>query len=301
MKISLFYQNVTVLDYAYLDEHKGPIGHSQYVDVEFIGKTDKEGVVYDFSHAKKKVKEIIDRDCDHRFVVPAKTVQDDEGRSKFTYEYGYSDTPLEYWGPEEAFCAIPFDTVTDQTLTTYLEQVVMKEMPETVAAVKLTLRSEEDLDNSTYFHYTHGLKEHYGNCQRLIHGHRSTVKVLINGERDPEKEALLAQDYFSSNIHFCLWDNVVNKEEIMKNEGSNIIGRLEKTPLVHIKYTSNQGEFEAKIPGEIVYITPSETTVENLSIHFCQLIRDHHAEKGQNVQVLAYEGIGKGAISTMMC
>ena len=70
MKISLFYKNVTVLDYAFLDDHKGVVGDALKVHVEFIGKTDKECVVYDFSYAKKKVKEIIDRDCDHRLVVP---------------------------------------------------------------------------------------------------------------------------------------------------------------------------------------------------------------------------------------
>lgn len=94
----------------------------------------------------------------------------------------------------------------------------------------------------------------------------------------------------------------MNKEEIQKNEGKEtVIGRLENTPQVHIRYTSSQGEFEAKVPAEIVYMTPTETTVENLSIHFCQLIRDKHTNKGENVQVLAFEGIGKGAISTMMC
>ena len=72
MNITLFYKHVTVLDYAYLDDHKGVVGDSLIVNVEFIGHTDEEGVVYDFSLAKNKVKEIIDRDCDHRLVVPKK-------------------------------------------------------------------------------------------------------------------------------------------------------------------------------------------------------------------------------------
>ena len=65
MKISLFYKNVTVLDYAYLDDHRGVVGDALKVHVEFIGKTDEEGVVYDFSYAKKKVKEIVQKAKDN--------------------------------------------------------------------------------------------------------------------------------------------------------------------------------------------------------------------------------------------
>src|SRR5690606_27264416 len=125
-----------------------------------------------------------------------------------------------------------------------------------------------------FFHYTHGLKDHYGNCQRLFHGHRSTVKVFINGKRDYEKESMLCHDIFLSSIHFCTWENISNKEEVIAQEGEVPVGRLKRTPFVHIKYTSSQGEFKANVPGKIIYITPQETTVENLSIHFGQLIKE---------------------------
>lgn len=297
MKISLFYDHVTVLDYAFLDEHRGPVGHAQVVDVEFIGETDDEGVVFDFSLAKKKVKEIIDRDCDHRFVVPAGLVQTKDGRSTFKYAYGYSDNVMEYWGPDVGFCEIPFSQVSDHTLLTYLETQVMKEMPETVKAVRLKFRSEEPTDKEqSFFNYTHGLKDHYGNCQRLIHGHRSTVKVFINGQRNFKEESFLANELFSNNIHFCFWENVVNKEELIENEGASPEGRIENTPIVHIKYESSQGVFEAKLPSEAVYLMPMETTVENLSIHFSQVIKRKYPKS--TISVHAFEGIAKGAIST---
>ncbi len=300
MKITLFYDHVTVLDYAYFSDQLGPVGHSQIVDVEFIGETDHEGVLYDFSMAKKKVKEIIDRDCDHRFVVPQSSVQRNDGRVYFKANFGYDDEFMEYWCPEEGVCEIDAAHVSNETLITYLEKQVMKEMPNTVKAIKLRLREENLEKESSFFHYTHGLKDHYGNCQRLLHGHRNTVNVFRNSVRDYETEEIIATQHFSSCIHFALWENVVNKEEIKKNEDQEFpIGRLSNTPIVHVKYESSQGVFEGKFPGKICYITPQESTVENLSIHFAKLVKSEYADKHEQITVNAFEGIGKGSTTSL--
>mgnify|MGYP000043754412 CR=1 FL=1 len=301
MKITLFYDHVTVLDYAYFSEHLGPVGHSQVVDVEFIGKTDHEGMLYDFSLAKKKVKEIIDRECDHRFVVPKAMTTVKDGQAHIKTSFGFGDEEIEYWCPAEGICEIPFAHVSDATLVTHLEELVMKEMPETVSAIKLSLRSETLEPEASFFHYTHGLKDHYGNCQRLIHGHRSTLNIYRNSVRDYELEELLATDTFSSCIHFVMWDNIVNKDEIIKSEDmEHPVGRLPNTPVVHITYESEQGVFTAKLPGKICYITPKETTVENLSIHFCSLIKSEYALENEQITVNAFEGIGKGSTTTIV-
>jgi len=300
MKITLFYEQVTILDYAYLDDHKGPMGHSQIVDVEFTGQTDEEGIVYDFSYAKKTVKEIIDRECDHRFVVPEGVTQINKGQAHLKGVFGFEDIPYEYWCPVEGLCILPYAHVSDETLTTHLETLVMKEMPNTVKSVKLKLRNEKGRSKESFFHYTHGLKDHYGNCQRLIHGHRSTVEVYLNSKRDSEIESYLATDLFSSNIHFCYWENIVNKTEVSEwfQDSEKSLGRLTPGKKVEIKYTSSQGEFRGLIPSEIIYVMPMETTVENLSIHFAQLIKQDFAA-GDQVMVRAFEGIGKGSKTTI--
>jgi len=149
------------------------------------------------------------------------------------------------------------------------------------------------------FHYTHGLKEHYGNCQRLFHGHKNTVDVFINGIESWEMENYLAQELFKNTIHFCKWENVDNKEEILKFSGGQTPhGILKELPSVDIAYTSGQGEFKAKIPGREVFFMESESTVENLSMLYAQIIKEKVGES-KNVKVFAYEGVAKGAITTL--
>jgi 6-pyruvoyl-tetrahydropterin synthase len=249
MKISLFYDHVTVLDYAYLDYHRGLVGDAVVVNVEFIGRTDDDGVVFDFSRAKKKVKEIIDRDCDHRLVIPKNIANYNDDQFTLQFKYGLNDEVIEYKGPAQALCELPYAHVSKQNLIAHLEQLVLEEMPETVEAVKLDFISEELTEKDTFFNYTHGLKKHYGNCQRLMHGHRSALKILINGQRDYAMEKDFAENIFAGNIHFCTWENVVNQDEIKDIAKLELpVGRFAEVPSVHIKYDGNQGTFEGKLP-----------------------------------------------------
>ncbi|MCP4911896.1 MAG: hypothetical protein GY909_02165 [Oligoflexia bacterium] len=300
MKITLFYKHATVLDYAYLDDHKGVVGGALIVNAEFIGETDEEGVVYDFSYAKKKVKEIIDRECDHRLVAPAHLVETKDGISKIEYRYGFNEELMTYECPEEGICVIPYAQVTKANLQTHLENLILKEMPKTVNAIKIDLVEETLPEGKAVFHYTHGLKEHYGNCQRLFHGHQNTVDVFINGEQQPELENHLAKDLFKGNVHFCLWDNVANKEEVLKytEEGEVPIGRYPEIPQVEIEYESKQGVFKGSLPGRAIYFLDEESTVENLSIHFAKYVKAT-CDIDDIVTVRAYEGIAKGSITTL--
>lgn len=300
MKISLFYEHVTVLDYAYLDHHKGPVGNSLVVDVEFIGKTDEEGILYDFSYAKKKVKEIIDRECDHRLVVPKDLLKKEKkGYASMKFLFGPNDDFVEYMAPSQAYCEIPNSHVSEDNLKTHLEELIIKEMPKNVIGINLKFKREESPDNVAYFHYLHGLRCHYGNCQRLFHGHRSTIKIFINGERAPTLEEALANDLFAGNIKFVYWENVVNKNEIVKiTKSKKPVGRVLDVDRIELSYTGSQGEFTGSVPGKIAYIIHEETTVENLALHFKELVASM-VDKKDRIEVHAFEGIGKGAIVSL--
>ena len=301
MKVSLFYKNVTLLDYAYIDDHVGIIGNSLRVDVELVGTT-KDEVIFDFSYAKKTIKSIIDDEVDHRLVVPSNLIINEDENIYIKFNYGVSNLKVEYWAPRQAVCSLPTNNCTSESITAYIEKIVMEKMPDNVDTVKITLVKETDR-KGIFFNYTHGLKDHYGNCQRLLHGHRSKVNVFLNNERKKELEKFLAYDLFNGNIHFVMWENIVNKDEIIKivqNEktGNIINGKYDEIEVVEINYKSNQGVFRVKLPGRSVYIMPNETTVENLAVNFSKIVTDILESKAR-VTVYAYEGIGKGAISTI--
>ena len=305
MKITLFYDHVTVLDYAYLDERQGLVGDSFIVNVEFTGEADEEGILYDFSHAKKKVKETIDRECDHRLVIS----QDVLKNATFSSE-GISlkyQRELHYSAPEQAYCLIPSSShhIPREELESFLEKAILKEirgpLPH-ISSVKISLTREPLEEHRPLFHYTHGLKKHRGNCQRLFHGHRNTLEVHVNGRPHRDLEQWLVHDNIGLDpIHFCLFENVVDedKEELRKATGQKTPeGRFFNLPPVHIEYQSGQGIFRATLPGRGVYFLQEESTVENLSSHFAKAIKSKVGPR-DTVCVHAFEGIGKGAITTL--
>lgn len=299
MKLILFYRHVTVLDYAYLDQKLGPVGNSMQVNVSFHGKTDNEGVIYDFSHAKKKVKAIIDDVCDHRLVLPAGVVSAENYEDKnisFDYQFGL-DHRLTHTAPNEAFFFLSESEYTNKALKEDLEKIILKEMPGNIERIELEFESELFEKGKAVFNYTHGLKEHDGNCQRLLHGHRNTIDLLEDGEENFELERALVACFPERNIHFAYLENVVNKEEVQDRFMGNTIQGVAPGEIfpVQIEYTSQQGKFRATIPSFMVHFVAIETTVENLSAHFHSYVKSHF-NLDSHLVVRAYEGIGKGAI-----
>lgn len=53
--MKLFINDLTVMDFSFLDAEAGLIGDSLIVDIILEGDLNAESMVMDFSHAKKKV------------------------------------------------------------------------------------------------------------------------------------------------------------------------------------------------------------------------------------------------------
>jgi 6-pyruvoyl-tetrahydropterin synthase len=285
--VHLFVRDLTVLDYAYFDAEQGPLGGSLDVDVTFIGDLDDEGVVFDFSRAKKAVKQVIDELCDHRFVVPQKFTKTlKHGRLEFAAQYGQNKS-LQYCCPAEGLCVLPIEKVSTADIKAYLEVEVLKMMPPNVDAVELTFR-EENLGEAPSYRYTHGLKQHYGNCQRLIHGHRNRVDVRVEGEVAGDMEKRIGE--FWKNIHLAFPENITSAGFIVGQRQTQL-----KT--ISLEYVSSQGRFDITLPGSEVYVMPFETTVENIARHLRDCVQGW-VGAAKHVQVFAYEGIRKGAHSS---
>ena len=111
----------------------------------------------------------------------------------------------------------------------------------------------------------------------------------MNGQRRRDLEHYLVSEIFENSVHFCFFDNVVNKDDY----GCRL-GRPDSSKPVEIHYQGNQGPFKGVLPAKMVYFLPLETTVENLSAHFYELVRQE-VSQDDKICVSAFEGIAKGA------
>ena len=172
--VTLFYKAITVLDAAVVDPLQGLMGQSWYVDIALTGTTDDESVVADFSKIKNKIKKIIDDKIDHRLIIDQNLVEIINSEGKIFYNFGsHKLYKIQYCAPIEAFCLLPFG-YSEKALETYIAMVIKQDMPSNIKHVEVSLRTENFPE---MFHYTHGLKQHYGNCQRLFHGHKNTIEI----------------------------------------------------------------------------------------------------------------------------
>lgn len=287
--VNMFVEHVSVLDYAYFDAERGILGNSYHVDAELIGHLDDEGVVFDFSYAKKAIKGVIDSVCDHRLVIPGtlSPARSGENMLCLTLASRLAGT-VEYRCPEQGICQLSSERVTCETLTHYLETEVMRAMPKNVDAVRLHLEEESFSAGQPVYHYSHGLKQHYGNCQRLFHGHRNKLDIYVDGEKDPRLENELAGLW--RDIHFAFPENIVDKN-LRIGQRQSQLGKI------RIRYQGQQGTFEAVLPGQNVYVMPYETTVENIARHMLDKAREILNRDGRRgkLRVRAFEGIAKGA------
>lgn len=272
---SLFVKDFTHLDGAMLDPVYGMTGISYTLGIKFIGETNKEGIVFDFSKAKKCAKKVVDDNADHALIVAKNDViinmEDDIAQVK-------TDS-MEYVCPVDALFIV--DQVTEPQLFSKLEQLIYNACIQDPACsklkqVELTYTVEEPSDKMPFFyHYTHGLKDSCNKCERPGHGHRSTVEVYIDGVRNNAVEKEVCGFYH--NKHLVFKDNIVHED-----------GKF-----TTIEYTTAAGnKYSLKILRESVIIYPIETTVENISKITAQWIKATF--NFSDVTVVAYEGIEKG-------
>ena len=67
---ALFVKHLTVLDFSYVHPERGILGESWIVDVELHGDLDDQGMVFDFGHVKRQVRDAVESLFDHKLVVP---------------------------------------------------------------------------------------------------------------------------------------------------------------------------------------------------------------------------------------
>jgi 6-pyruvoyl-tetrahydropterin synthase len=279
----LFVDNLTVIDFAYLDHERGLVGESWIADVILAGELDDQGMVFDFGDVKRIIKQVIDDTADHRLIYPA----EHGGVNTFSQgEQCVVEWPLRSGGtithrsPKEAIVALPGKQVLPSVVATMLEETLAKALPDNVSGIEIRLR-EEEIDGP-YYHYVHGLKKHQGNCQRIAHGHRSRIQIFRNQHRDHSLEQEWARRW----------------RDIYIGTEADVSARFADNNIDYVtfSYTAQQGDFSLTLPRETVYLVHTDTTVELLAAHLAEQCK---AISGSDtIQVKAFEGVGKGALAT---
>lgn len=277
----LFVRQLTVIDFSYLDEKRGVVGESWQVDVALFGDLDDQGMVFDFGHVKKRIKQAIDASVDHCLVVPAQAdwvniMSENPCRLSADLIDGGQ---IVYEAPEGATTLLPSDAVTIASVQQALMAIVQAVVPENVHRIELKLYPETI--NDAYYHYSHGLKKHEGDCQRIAHGHRSRIEIFLNDQRDTQLEKAWAKR----------WQDIylITREDIVREFSEQNIAYYQ------VSYQANQGEFSITIPARCCEVLETDSTVELIADFIANQVKQEHQDSA--VTIYAYEGVNKGAIS----
>lgn len=281
--ITLFVKRLTVIDNSILNPARGLIGESWLVDLELDGEPDDQGMLVDFGEIKRSIKRLIDEQFDHKLLVPAdhaalRVAEYPEGSHlAFALEDG---SQIEHRSPRDAIRLIPCEHITADRLAQIIADYLSPLTPDNVAAIRIRLYPEP-MQGARY-HYSHGLKHHAGNCQRIAHGHRSRIEIERNGQRDRALED----------------DWAMRWSDIYIGTRSDLIGvsRRDGVEYNEFGYRSAQGNFGLTLPRSACYLIDQDSTIENIAQHLADTLKAAHPD--DSFKVYAYEGIDKGAIGS---
>ncbi|MFQ2718319.1 6-carboxytetrahydropterin synthase [Aeromonas caviae] len=292
--MKLFVRDLTVIDSSYLCERRGMVGESWLVDIEMSGELNEMSMLLDFGRVKKLIKSIIDEEVDHKLLVPTEcslvhvhALENDES----TVDLLRPGRAIHLRCPTQGFAFIPAPQVDKESVTRYLLGVLAKRLPGNIKDLSLTLRSERI--EGAFYHYSHGLKKHDGNCQRIAHGHRSPVEILVDGERDEELEFNWAERW--ADIYLGTEEDRVALGELALSERAEASLKEGNAHYVGFKYVAPQGLFQLAMPAAEVEMIDTDTTIELLAHYIAREVKKQVGDKF--VKIVAYEGVGKGAIA----
>jgi 6-pyruvoyl-tetrahydropterin synthase len=295
---AIFIRGLTTIDSAIFDPALGVVGASWYLDLEVHGQLDENGFVHDFSHVKKLARQVMKDSVDHALILPVSSKGVDysenetgehwrlHARCKITGR----DHVWEYQCPKGATYPIRCVSLQKNVIELEIAKLLKHRLPSSVQDVKVTLREEAAEVTAAFFKYTHGITNHDGLCQRLFHGHRSRMEVLIGDERRPDLEHYVTREIFGSEVHIA-----TPKQFVSGMIEPGMRGRAGE--MVELAYTAVKGgRFFARLPADRVFVVENETSIESLAQQIAVMIR---AEERTSlaVKVLAYEGIQKGAMA----
>lgn len=281
----LFVDNLTNLDFSYLHPQRGLVGETWLASIELAGELDEQGMVLDFGKVKKMLRHWLDEEIDHRLLVPSNapelTLLETETQLKVDWAINKSSAHshrIITESPKQAVTLVEETEITPESVAAWCINQFKNLFPSSVQ--EITLHFSIERIDGPFYHYSHGLKKHDGNCQRIAHGHRSKIEIWRNGQRD----SALMQEWATR------WQDIYigTREDLAEN------GADYPEENMNFAYTSAQGSFRLSLPTQQCYLISSDSTVEFIAQHIATTLKDKHPQ--DQFTVKAYEGLNKGAI-----
>lgn len=273
----LFVDQLSNVDFSYLCPQRGLVGETWLASIQLTGGLDQQGMICDFGHVKKYLRNWLEETLDHRLLIPTLSPQvsvafaEQQGQVRMQTSQG----PIWCRAPAQAMTAIDTPSIAPETVAQWCLQHLDGQFGDSVGQIELHLAPETI--KGPFYHYSHGLKKHLGDCQRIAHGHRSAIKIWRNGELCQKTMADWAKKW--ADIY------IATQEDCYFKEGDEL----------GFQYQAQQGEFTLHLPRQQCYLIDTDTTVEFLAQHIAQTL--HQEQPDEHFVVKAYEGIGKGAIA----
>lgn len=278
----LFVDNLTNVDFSFLDERRGLLGETWLANLQLRGDLDDQGMVCDFSEVKARARQWLDSRLDHRLLVPTRSpnlsLTDDGDSVELRWRFGRDEEFVHTRAPREALALVDAEELTRESVAEWCEAQLSELFPES-QAVDVSFSTE--VADGAFYHYSHGLKKHAGNCQRIAHGHRSRINIWTD---DLQSESL-------ENDWANRWRDVYvgTREDLVeepKHDGDEYY---------RFAYTTGQGHFDLTLPQRCCYLIDTDSTVENIAQHIAEQLRAEYPQS--RIRVQAYEGCNKGAIA----
>jgi len=279
---ALFVDHLTVMDFSFVDAKRGILGDSWIVGIVLHGELDEQGMLFDFGHIKKQIKQFIDLQYDHKLLIPLELPALTKLFREPFLQVSWQDIKgrhFQHKSPGSAVLLLPCKRVTPASISPLIEEDLKHLLPGNITGIEVHLKPETI--DGCYYHYSHGLKKHLGNCQRIAHGHRSRIEIYRDGQRDPALELEWTRK----------WQDIyIGTQEDLS--GTSVEAGIKYH---HFSYEAQQGPFELKLPGECTYLISTDSTVELLAEHILSILKAKHPRS--HFKIKAFEGILKGAFA----
>lgn len=275
--MQLFVNQLTNVDFSYLDATRGLVGETWLASALLDGVLDQQGMVCDFGIVKKTLRNWLDDEVDHRLLVPAQSecLQLEQQGERINLTWKSEHGVIQMSAPREAVALVDADTITEASVAEWCRQQLKPFFP--VNVDQLTLTFEPEVIPSAFYHYSHGLKKHAGNCQRIAHGHRSRLHIWLDDQPAPEQEQRWANHW----------------QDIYIGSQEDLISETEEE--MQFAYQAAQGQFSLNVPKSTCYMINTDSTVEWIAEHIADKLAQEYPN--QQIRVQAFEGINKGAFA----